>query len=86
MDRVETYFQDLTPLSHASQVGVTFDEVMPVHIARLMGQACGLVPTWHDVAPGWPESCQAYWCDLVAPTTVARLTGHIPYDTWVLVG
>jgi hypothetical protein len=49
MDRVETYFQDLTPLSHASQVGVTFDEVMPVHIARLMGQACGLVPTWRQV-------------------------------------
>jgi hypothetical protein len=49
MNRVETYFQDLVPLSHARQVGVTHEGVMPVHMARLMGQARGLVPMWRHV-------------------------------------
>jgi hypothetical protein len=53
MNQAETYFQDLAPLSHASQVGATHERVAPVHIAQLMG-----VGAWAgvDVAPHQPES------------------------------
>jgi hypothetical protein len=45
----ETYFQHLAPLSHVSSVGVTHEGVVPFALARVMGQARGLVPMWHHV-------------------------------------
>jgi hypothetical protein len=62
---VETYFQDLSLLSHAGLVGVTSEEVTSCTLARCMGQgqACGLVPTWL-------ESRQSDGCDSVTPTVV----------------
>jgi Zn-dependent protease len=67
MNQAETYFQDLAPLSHASSVGATDEGVMLVHMARLMGHACGLMPMWcHSclsrASPfGMTQSCRLLW-------------------------
>jgi hypothetical protein len=49
MNQVQHYFQDLVALSHASQIDATHEEVVSVHMVRLMAQARGLVLMWHHV-------------------------------------
>jgi hypothetical protein len=71
MNQAETYFQDLTPLNHASQVDATHG-VVPVHMARLMMQARGLVPMWRHVGLSRADCCCTQTC-------------HMSCDAWVPV-
>jgi hypothetical protein len=78
MNRAETYFQDLAPLSHAGPVGMTHEGVTPVHMAWLMGQTRVLVPTWRDIGlsrakrTGMTQSRWLLWRDWWAICYVMR--------------
>jgi hypothetical protein len=85
MNQSKTYFQDLAPLSHANKVGATHEELCHCTWGDWGGGGAGACPGV-DVVPRWPKSCQAYCHDSVMPTAMARLTSHMPYNTWVLVG
>jgi hypothetical protein len=55
----QKFFSNLALLSHASPIGVTYEGVAVMHMARLMGPAHAQPPMWCHVGASHARSCVA---------------------------